>query len=183
MTLPLQRWQVNVDTYHQMIEKGILTENDRVELINGEIITMSPINPSHSGKVNRLSNFIIAKLNLRAIVAVQNPVILSEFSEPQPDIAILKNREDHYEISHPTPEDILHIIEIAQSSLKYDRELKLPLYAAAGIPSYLIVDVEKHIIEVYSNPEGNIYKNKFIANRNDQIELADVQFNAKDLLG
>jgi Uma2 family endonuclease len=166
-----------------MIEVGIFTEDDRVELINGEIITMSPIGPLHSGKVIRISNVIMAKLLGKAIVSVQNPSTISNFSELEPDITILKISDDFYESNHPTPTDIFHIIEVANSSLEYDQNVKLPLYAKAGIPSYLIVDVNKKIIEVYSNPEDEMYKNKRIATIKDQIELVGLSINVKELLG
>src|ERR1051326_964297 len=116
-----------IDEYHRMIDAGIFAEDDRVELINGIIIEMNPIGKNHSGNVNRLNNLFNKKLP-DIIVSVQNPVQLNNNSEPQPDITLLKFRNDYYTNSHPKPDDVLLIIEVADSSLDYDRDEKMPQY-------------------------------------------------------
>ena len=125
-----------------MGEVGIFTEDDRVELIEGEIIQMTPIGSPHAGRVARLNHVLMTAVGDRAIVQVQNPVILSPETEPQPDLMLLRPREDFYTGGHPQPKDVLLLIEVAHSSLNYDRNRKIPLYAAHGIPEVWLVDVD-----------------------------------------
>jgi Uma2 family endonuclease len=141
-----------------MAEVGLLSEDSRVELIEGEIIEMSPIGSLHSGAVNRSSAFFSRQLGGAAIVSVQNPVHLNDFSEPQPDLALLKPRKDFYADSHPTAEDVLVVIEVADTSVEYDRSVKLPLYARAGIPETWLLVLPKEVIEVYSQPNSGKYQ-------------------------
>ena len=158
MVLQIVRHQFTVKQFHQMAESGILPENERVELIRGEMIDMSPIGRRHAGCVNILVNLLIQLLGKRIILAPQNPVELNETSEPQPDIALLKPRPDFYRNSHPQPEDIFLLIEVADTTVKYDREMKIPLYAEANIPEVWLVDVNQEIIEVYRNSLEGIYQ-------------------------
>lgn len=141
-----------------MGQAGILSEDDRVELIEGEIVVMTPIGSPHAGKVIRLNGLFVPRLGGRAMVNVQNPIILAAHSEPQPDLALLRPRPDWYERSHPRPEDILLLIEIADTSLDYDRTVKVPLYAGAGIPEVWIVDLTAECIEVYQEPSQGRYR-------------------------
>jgi Uma2 family endonuclease len=158
MSVQCQKRYFNVDEYYRMAEVGLLSEDDRVELIEGEIIEMSPIGRTHSGTVNRSNNFLNHKLGEKLIVSVQNPVRISDFSEPQPDLALLKPRKDFYRNSHPNAEDVLVVIEVADTSLNYDRNVKLPLYARAGIPEAWLMVIAKDILEVHSQPENGKYK-------------------------
>ena len=142
--------------YHKMAEAGILTKDDRVELINGEIITMGPINSLHAGRVNRIATLFHQLLPFnKAVIAVQNPVTFDDHSEPEPDISILHFRNDYYSGSHPTPEEVYLIIEVANSSILYDREVKSLLYAKANIPEYWIINLEKEEIEIFHQPSKN----------------------------
>jgi Uma2 family endonuclease len=154
MSVELQRRRFTVHDYYAMADAGILGEDERVELIDGEIIQMPPIGSHHAAWVDRLNAKLGGKTGARAIVRVQNPVRLSDLSEPQPDLALLRPREDFYAGGHPGPGDTLLIVEVAHTTLGYDREVKLPLYALAGIPEVWIVDVEKGEVEVYRQPEG-----------------------------
>ena len=147
-----------VQQYHLMHEAGVFTEGDRYELINGEIREMSPIGIKHAVCVTRLSTLFINCLINKAIIWSQNPIHLSNNSEPQPDIAILKWRDDFYAEALPTPDDILLIIEVADSTISYDRDVKMPLYAANGIPEMWLFDVNQQIIEGYSQPSASGYK-------------------------
>jgi Uma2 family endonuclease len=158
MSVQYQKHYFNVDEYYRMAEVGLLSEDDRVELIEGEIIEMSPIGSTHGGTVNRSSTFLNRKLGDVAIVSVQNPVRIDDFSEPQPDLALLKLRKDFYSNSHPTPSDVLVIIEVADTSLQYDRNVKLPLYARAGIPEAWLMVLQKEVIEVHSQPKNGKYQ-------------------------
>ncbi|MFO1349314.1 MAG: Uma2 family endonuclease [Gammaproteobacteria bacterium] len=141
------RW--SVAEFHKLAEAGIFTEDDRIELIEGELVEMAPIGSDHGGSVNRLNHKFTALLVNKAIVAVQNPILLGDKSEPQPDIALLRWRDDFYSVANPTPDDILLIIEIADTTARYDREVKVPLYARHGIPEVWLVDLRKRRLETY----------------------------------
>src|SRR5262245_27644083 len=152
MTTGTLRRQFSVADYALMRETGILAEDDRVELLDGEVYVMSPIGPAHSALVNRLNKIIMRQIGDDAIISIQNPVQLDDYSEPQPDVAILSLRDDYYDQALARPDDILLIIEVADTSLDYDREQKLPRYAASNVVEVWIVDVEKQTIEQYTKP-------------------------------
>lgn len=147
-------WKLSVNEYRLMGQVGILHEDDRVELIEGEIITMSPIGPLHSGIANLLIELLGYPTQGRAIATVQNPVYLGPRSEPQPDFALLRFRSDRYKTRLPEAADVLLLVEIADSSAQYDREVKLPLYARHGIPEYWIINVPERRIEMYAEPDA-----------------------------
>ena len=141
-----------VAEFEQMGVAGIFPEGDRVELIRGEIIEMVPIGSGHSGRVARLTRAFILRLGERVHLSAQNPAVLADDTEPQPDIVLARPRVDDYTKSHPTPADILLLIEVAESSARYDRQTKAPLYAAVGIAEYWIVDLRAEVIEVHRQP-------------------------------
>lgn len=155
MTIQIERYQFSVYDYARMRESGILEEDDRVELLDGEVYTMSPIGPLHVTIVNRLTKILVYRSGDEAVVSVQNPIRLTEYSEPQPDLALLRIRDD--ETTLATAADVLLLIEVADTSLIYDREQKLPRYAEAGIPEVWIIDVERQIIEQYTQPLQTTY--------------------------
>lgn len=180
------RRHFNVTEYCRMGEAGIFSEDDRVELIQGEIVEMSPIGIRHASCVARLSKLLERQVGSNAIVWVQNPVRLSELSEPQPDIALLKQRDDFYASRHPLPEDVLLIIEVAETSAGYDRKTKAPLYAAAKIPELWLVDLVSGVIEIYSQPAGAAYQSKFNVARSETAisnTVSGLQLAATDILG
>ena len=146
-------WKLSTSEYHRMIAAGILQEDDRVELIEGELIEMAPIGPYHASLSSRLICELGYATEGRAIAWSQNPIWLGSQSEPQPDFALLRNHPRRYRDRLPGPQDILLIIEIADNSLRYDREVKAPLYARAGLPEYWIVNLADRQIEVYQNPD------------------------------
>jgi len=154
---PAARRQFTVDDYRRMREAQILTEDDRVELLDGEILLMSPVGPFHVGLVIKLTQLPSALLGTTGLLSVQNPIELNQFGEPQPDVAVLRPRDDSYTTALPAPNDILLVIEVSDSSLAYDREQKLPQYALAGIAEVWIVDVQKQIIEQYTQPFEDQY--------------------------
>ncbi|HET7882582.1 MAG TPA: Uma2 family endonuclease [Acetobacteraceae bacterium] len=151
------RRALTVTDYHRMGEAGILKQQDRVELIEGELIAMSPIGSGHSGTVNALNRLLILAVGDRGVVAVQNPVQLDVLSEPQPDFAVLKPRDDYYRAATPRPEDVLLLVEVAESSLAYDRAVKRALYARHNIPEYWIVNLDADRVEVHRAPAGDRY--------------------------
>lgn len=154
----LRRHKLRVDAYDRMAGAGILGEHDRVELIDGEIIDMAPIGSDHAGTVNRLNEALVLAFAGRAIVSPQNPVRIDDFNEPQPDFAVLRRRADFYAAGErPGPDDVLLLIEVADSSLRFDRTVKVPLYARAGIPEVWIVDLNRRVVEVHREPGDGRY--------------------------
>jgi Uma2 family endonuclease len=150
----LTRRRFTLDEYHRMAQAGILNEDDRVELIRGEIVQMTPIGNRHASCVARLTDVLLGSLRGRAVLWPQNPVIILPDSEPQPDVILLRYRDDFYRNALPGPEDVALLIEVADSSPRYDRRVKAPLYAEAGVQDYWIVDLEADAVEVYRHPSG-----------------------------
>lgn len=185
MAVQAERRLFSVADYHKMAEAGILKPTDRVELIHGEIVKMSPINSQHAGHVLRINVLLNKLLADIAFVNIQNPVQIDEFSEPEPDIAILKPSVHFYTQHHPQPADVYFLIEVADSSLQYDRETKLPLYAQAGIPEVWIINLKKRCIEIYQIPQDNRYKINNLAYPDDTIELPfpGISVQGSDFLG
>ena len=146
------------EEFHRMAESGILSEDDRVELIEGEIVQMSPIGSRHASCVDQLNAFFSQKLSGRAIIRVQNPVRLDPYTELLPDLALLRPRKDFYASRHPGPGDVFLIVEVADTSAAYDREIKVPLYARSGIPEVWLVDLERGQVEVYRSPSPQGYR-------------------------
>jgi Uma2 family endonuclease len=144
--------------YYRMAEAGILGEDDRVELIRGEIVQMSPIGRRHRAFVGNLNQLLTPRLAGRAFVWVQNPIVLTEDTEPQPDLAVLRRRPVPYKEREAWAEDALLLIEVADSSLAYDRSIKLQLYAEAGIPEYWVVDCAAEAVEVHRHPGRDGYR-------------------------
>jgi Uma2 family endonuclease len=151
------RRPITVAEYYRMAEVGILGERDRVELIEGELVAMSPIGTYHIGTVITLTHSLVHAVGERAIVSVQNPVRLDDLSEPQPDFALLRPRPDFYRDAHARPSDVLLLIEVADTSLNYDRAVKRALYARHAIPEFWIVDLTSGEIEVCRQPKADGY--------------------------
>jgi Uma2 family endonuclease len=144
-----------IEEYHRMGETGILRPEDRVELINGEILEMSPIGSRHMACVNNLNRLLVLGLGTRAVVSPQNPVQIPIHSEPEPDVAVLRPRS--YKTSAPTSEDVLLLVEVAETSLRFDRTVKLALYARAGVPEYWLADAGAERVTVHRQPAGETY--------------------------
>jgi len=143
-----------------MLEAGILHEDDRVELIRGEIRTMSPKGPKHASGNSRANRYFTRLLGEQAIIRIQDPIHIDEYSEPEPDLVLAELVEDEYDYHHPTPEEIYLVLEIADSSLDYDRDEKSKLYAQAGIRQYCILNVRERELEEYSQPSRGGYRRK-----------------------
>jgi Uma2 family endonuclease len=180
------RKQFTVAEYYKMAEAGILTEDDRVELIRGEIVQMSPIGSRHAGCVKRINALLTGIVARDAVVSVQDPIHIDDYSEPQPDVVLLAPREDFYSQAHPTPSDVLLVIEVADTSIGYDRREKLPLYAEFGIAEVWLVNLNFDVVEVYGNPAGGEYQSVREARRGETIALpgfAGAQLTVDDILG
>ncbi|WP_254923641.1 Uma2 family endonuclease [Pseudanabaena sp. SR411] len=173
-----------VQQYELIVEAGIFAESDRLELINGEIRVMSPIVRKHAVCVAKATKNFERKLGDRTIIWTQNPILLSNYLQPQPDLAILKWRDDFYAEALPTPDDILLIIEVADSTIAYDRDVKSPLYAANRIPEMWLFDVNKKVVEGYSQPSASGYKRMQRYEQNDtlaMIALPNIVFSWEEI--
>jgi Uma2 family endonuclease len=157
----------SVKEYYRMAETGVLRPDARVELLDGEIIDMSPIGPFHGGVVNRLTRFFTLRAKDRWLLSPQNPLRLSDHSEPEPDVMLLKPSPDDYTSRHPQPEDVFLLVEVSDSSLAIDVEKKLPLYGRAGVTEVWIVDLNEAAVEIYREPHFNGYGSKTVLRAGD----------------
>ncbi|HEY9085608.1 MAG TPA: Uma2 family endonuclease [Candidatus Tyrphobacter sp.] len=171
MALPLAHRRFSLSEYEAMVEHGILTPDDRAELLSGEIVEKMTIGSRHAACVSRLECAFRKALGDRILLRTASPVALPPNSEPEPDVALLRPREDFYAAKHPRATDVFLVIEVADSSLWVDRTIKLELYAAAGIPEYWIVDLTSNAIEIYTAPRGGAYSRKSIASSDEAIAL------------
>lgn len=186
MPVPLTTYRFTVDEYHCMGEAGVFHEDDRVELINGQVVEMTPIGPRHARCVDDLNRLFTRLAGDTAIVRVQNPVVLGKHHEPQPDLALLRRRPDRYGQAHPRPADVLVVVEVAETSLAYDRDIKIPLYARAGIPEVWLVDLQSDTIHVYRAPRRDGYAEPRSVARGETLtalHLPEVAVRVADVLG
>jgi len=160
-----------VEQYHRMGEAGVFDEDDRVELLRGEIVRMTPIGSKHAGHVDRLNSLLHEQIGRKATLRVQNPVRLGEYSEPEPDVALLRPRDDFYVSEHPGPEDVQLLIEVADTSIDYDREDKIPVYARHGIPMVWLVDLAEECVEIYRSPAEGAYADTRTATDDESLQV------------
>ncbi|GAB6068134.1 Uma2 family endonuclease [Methylothermus subterraneus] len=161
-----RRHRITTAEFQRMVEAGVFAEDDRLELIEGEIFEMAPVGARHAECVSRLVRILVK--GSRSLVRVQDPICLSEESQPQPDIAVVKDR--NYAQAHPRPQDVLLLIEVADTSLTYDRTVKLPLYARYAIPEVWLVDLTQNQIEAYRQPQPQGYGQKLVAKPGEGIK-------------
>lgn len=171
---PAEYHNLTVSEYERMGENGIFPPDARVELIEGKIIEMSPIGSRHAACVDLITEVFNEQLRGRAIVRAQNPIVLDDFSEPQPDITVLRFRPDRYRAAHPRPEDILLVIEVSDKTVHFDRHTKMPLYARAGIPEALLFNLPDDRLEYFSRPEMGEYQVNQILSRGEKFESMSV---------
>lgn len=186
MTVQIAKRRFTVDDYHQMARAGILRPGDRVELIEGEIIEMSPIGEAHAACVDRLNSLFSERLRARVVVRVQNPVRLGKHSEPQPDVASLIPRSDFYAAGHPGPGDVILVVEVSDTTQAYDRDVKIPAYARAGIREVWLVDLAAHHVEVFRRAKGERYEDVSRTPRGQRLtpdSFPDAAFTVDEILG
>jgi Uma2 family endonuclease len=186
MSVQIARRSFTVFDYYRMAEAGILSEDDRVELLDGEVIEMSPIGSRHAACVDRLNRFLNSVRDLSFIVRVQNPIRLDDHSEPQPDVTLLRVRSDFYAEAHPTPSDVLIVIEVADSSVELDRQVKLPLYAQAEVPEVWLANLPDDTVEFYAQPLNGIYQVARVLRRGETLVsqiVPDLQISVDEILG
>jgi Uma2 family endonuclease len=185
MSVAVVRKRFTADDYQRMGQVGILRKKDRVELIDGEIVTMTPIGPRHCANVDRATRAFVTKAGDSAIVRVQGSVRLDLYTEPAPDLVLLRPRTDFYVSHHPGPADILLIVEVADSSIEYDREVKARVYARSGVHEYWLVDLNGQELVCYSSAENGTYQNVQRCTRGQSLApqlLPGCVISAEDLL-
>ncbi len=169
MAVELVRHRFTRADYHRMAQTGILDPDARVELIDGDIVEMSPIGRRHKGSVDRLNDIFVPRVRDAAIVRIQSSIVLGEHGEPEPDLVLLRRRADFYTESDETPEDVFLVVEVADSSESYDRRTKGPLYARYGIPELWIVDLNRDRITRYVDPTPDGYATTRVFRRGESL--------------
>jgi Uma2 family endonuclease len=180
------RYRFSVEEYERMGEAGVFSPDARVELVGGEIVEMPPIGERHAAAVDVAGELSREQLGRSVIVRVQNPIQLDDYSEPQPDISILKRRDDFYRHGHPRPEDVLLVIEVSESTLEYDRRVKVPLYARAGVTEVWIVNLVDERIEMFADPSGGAYQTTAAFSRGEEVQsrsLAALRLSVSEIFG
>ncbi len=186
MAIGVRTRRFSVEEYHRMVRAGILKEDDRVELIEGAIIEMTPIGPRHSFCVARLTDHFAVSLRGMAVVWVQSPIRLSPDSEPQPDVAVIRPPLTRYADAHPGPDDVLLVIEVADTTVDHDRARKIPLYARAGVREAWLVNLPAQTIEVYRAPTREGYRDVRTLGRGQRLApeaFPDYTLTVDDILG
>jgi len=174
MSLPISKHFFTAMEFERMGQAGVFRADARLELLEGEIIEMSPIGSRHAACVNFLSRSLNRKVGDATIVSTQNPVRINDFSEPQPDVALLRPHADFYRTAHPTPADVLLIIEVSDTTVEYDRQVKVPLYAGADIEEVWIVNLPEEKIEVYAGLVGGVYQSISHVGRDAEVRAQTV---------
>lgn len=178
------RYRLTIADYHQLGGIGIFNENSRVELMDGGLVAMPPISSQHAGHLDCVAQQCFRKAAVKVIVRVQSPIQLDDHSEPEPDLALLRHREDFYTHSHPRPDDVLLLIEISDSTLRYDREVKVPHYAKAGIPEVWVLDIIHQRLEIYRRPSAEGYRQILYPELQEQVApvlLPELTFSVEQL--
>jgi Uma2 family endonuclease len=186
MAVDLKRYRFTRDDYHRMAQTGILKPDARVELIDGEIIEMNPIGGPHMAAVDRLNNFFVPRVLGAAIVRIQGSVALSDNGEPEPDVALLRYRDDFYATAPATEAAVLLIVEVADSSEYYDRTTKAPLYARYGVPELWIVDLNHDRVTRHLDPTMSGYRTTQVFRRGESLSplaFPDLAIAVNDILG
>ena len=186
MAVQVERRLFTVEEYDRLIEAGFFGPDERLELIDGEIITMSPIGARHASCVTRISEIISARLGQRALVWVQNPVVVGQRQEFQPDVAVLRRRDDYYARRRPGPADAFLVIEVADTTFALDRSIKVPRYAAAGVPEVWLADLQRDLLLVFDTPESGGYAGSRVVRRGEHLApraFADLRLSFDDLVG
>ncbi|HTW71492.1 MAG TPA: Uma2 family endonuclease [Acetobacteraceae bacterium] len=182
---PVRRHRLTVQDYHRLGEAGVLGEDDRVELLEGQLVDMSPIGPRHSHVIDLLTRILVRAVGDRGWVRVQNPIVLDSGSEPQPDIVVARPSASGYRDAHPRPDDVLLLIEVADSSFEFDGSVKRELYARAGIREFWIADLTANRVLVHRAPGGGVYgaTEAVGASGSLQVEaLPDITISAASIL-
>lgn len=174
-----------VTEYHQMSETGIFSPDEKVELINGEVVTMSPMGVRHASVMRRTRTLLYSLLGGVGFIDEQYPIAFDEHSEPEPDIMVIRHRDDYYEDEHPTSDDVLLIVEVSGTSLSFDTKTKLELYARNNVAEYWVIDIQSDRFLVHTEPKDSAYAEVKVLSRGDSFESAALkkQIAVNDCLG
>jgi Uma2 family endonuclease len=186
MSNALARRSFSVTEYNRMAEVGILKEDDRVELIEGAIIKMSPIGSRHAACVNRFHTLLNRIARQDFIISVQNPIVVDDYSEPEPDISVLRYRSDFYSNELPRAQDVLGAVEVADPTVYLDRNVKFPLYARTGIPIAILVNLPDELVEIHSEASESQYRTITTFRRGESFTLPflpEIQITVDQILG
>jgi Uma2 family endonuclease len=186
MQIEVARKRFTVEEYYRMADTGILAPSDRVELIEGEIVEMSPIGDRHLNAVNRATMIFARGVGDKAVVSIQNPAHMDRHNEPQPDVVLIRPREGFYGKGTPDPEDVLLLIEVSDSTLRFDLKVKLPVYARTGIREVWIVDLKNDAILIHREPTDDSYNSVETKRRGETISpqaFPEFLINVDDLIG
>jgi Uma2 family endonuclease len=186
MSVEMAKYSFTAEEFERMGAAGIFRQDARLELIEGEIFEMSPVGSLHAACVNFLSMLLNRLFGKSHIIATQNPIRLSDFSEPQPDISLLRRRDDYYRGNLPTPADVLLVIEVADTTVIKDRTIKIPLYARSGVPEAWLVNIPEEQVEVYSDHVKGVYQRTEVFGRDGQARSHTVEglaLSVGELLG
>lgn len=180
------RRRFTVQQYERMVEAGVIGPEERVELLDGEVVEMPPIGPPHASRVDRANTHLGRALGSGVIIRVQSPLHLSDLSMPEPDITVLRHRDDFYAVRHPEVDDVLLLVEVGDTSARFDRDVKLPLYAAASVVEVWLLDVGAPAISIFRDPSPNGYRSLATAHHGHVLHpaaLPGAEVAAADLLG
>ena len=186
MAVALERYRFTVNEYDQMTAAGILTEDDRVELLDGEIVKMAAMGPRHAATVARTADILAERLGRTVMVRSQSPVRLVPHSEPEPDVMVIRRRADYYAGSHPAPDDLFLLVEVADTSLRLDREVKIPIYARSGIREVWLADIDGGTLHVFRSPSPEGYKVQQVVQRGQALApeaFPEFTVSVEELLG
>lgn len=173
--IAVKRRRFTTDEFQEMVKVGILPEEHGWEVIDGYLVDKTSIGTKHASVVKRLNRILNRRFGENLLVSVQDPIHLNKYNEPEPDIALLVWRDDEYQAQHPMPDDILAVIEVSDSTLKYDREIKKNLYAEAGIVEFWLIDISGNTIEVYSQPRNGMYRNVQIFGKDETVNSVTIE--------
>ncbi len=183
---PIARRRFTVAEYERMAEAGVFGPDERIELLDGEVVEMAPIGPPHSSRVDRCNAYVGRAFGVGVIIRVQNPLHLSDLSMPEPDLTVLGHRDDFYGTRHPTVADVLLLIEVGDTSARFDREVKLPLYATAAVVEVWLLDVKARTVSVCTDPHEGTYRSIVQVGPGEilrPIALPNAAIAAADVLG
>lgn len=186
MSAALDKYSFTAEEFERMGEAGIFRQDARLELIEGEIFEMSPIGNAHAACVKFLTALLFRLFGDTYVIGVQDPIRPNDFSEPQPDVTLLRRRDDYYREGHPTPADTLLVIEVADTTVVKDKTVKVPLYARSGVPETWLVNIPEEQLEVYSAPLNGVYRRVEVFGRGEEARSHTVEglaINVSELLG
>ena len=169
MAIQLERHLFTLDEYERMVDAGVFGEDARLEFIKGEIVEMSPVGVEHALAIARLDDLLAGPARGSVLVLVQGPLYIGRSARPEPDMTLLRRRKDFSRANPPSANDALLVVAVSDTSLKYDRDVKGPLYAEAGIPEYWIVNLNEATIEAYANPLDGVYRQMTVVRPGEEL--------------